>query len=261
MSFEDAINSVPVFVLAAFRTAAMMLSAPLLGSTRIPRRLKGMMALVIAAGLVGGVAVPPRMPATTLHLAVAIGGEIIFGALMGMILSLVFIAVSWAGEIIGQQMGFNLAETFDPQFGQQGSIVGEMYSMLGLIVFLLIRGHHALIQGLADSFRALPLLSVGMNDSLLSLMMDLVTASMILAIKVSAPMLVTMLVVDLALGFIGKTMPQINVMTSGLTLRAGVGMAVLIVGLMLTTQAMRAALIDGLETVGAVFRGHGTTIR
>jgi flagellar biosynthesis protein FliR len=52
------------------------------------------------------------------QLAVGIGGEIIFGFAMGMILSFVFIAGQWAGELIGQQMGFNMSEVFDPQFGQ-----------------------------------------------------------------------------------------------------------------------------------------------
>jgi flagellar biosynthetic protein FliR len=246
---------VPVFVLVFFRTAGMMLAAPLFGSTRIPRRLKVLFALVLAAGLLPGISAPPKLPETSLQLAFGIGGELVFGLIMGLGLSLVFIAVSWAGEIMGQQMGINLAETFDPQFGGHGSLVGDMYFMLALIVFLGIRGHLAVIDGLAGSFKALPLLSAGMDKPLLDVFVGLLTGATILALKVAAPMLVTMLVVDLALGFVGKTMPQINVMTSGMTLRAGIGIAVLVVGLMLTSEIMRGALFDSLKTITGIWKG------
>src|SRR5204863_9765891 len=139
----------PVFVLVFFRTAGLMLAAPLFGSAKIPRRVKVLFALVLAAGLVNRVKVAPALPGTTLQLAAGIGGELIFGLVMGLGLSLSFIAVTWAGEIMGQQMGMNMAQTFDPQFGSGGSLVGDLYFMLTLIVFLLIRGHHAMIQGLA----------------------------------------------------------------------------------------------------------------
>src|SRR3954468_206483 len=247
MSLQDALNFIPVFVLVFFRTAGLFLAAPLFGSAKIPRRVKVMMALVMAAGLVGRVRTPPQMPDTTLQLAAGIGGELIFGMVMGLGLSLTFIAISWAGEIIGQQMGMNLAETFDPQFGSGGSLVGDLYFMLTLILFLLVRGHHAMIEGLAASFTSLPLLSTGMTRGLFDMFTGLLTSATVLAIKVASPMLVTMLVVDVALGFLGKTVPQINVMNAGLTLRSGLGIVVLIVGLMLTSKIMREALFDSVE--------------
>ena len=109
MSLQDALNFIPVFVLVFFRTAGLFLASPVFGSAKIPRRVKVMLALVMAAGLVGRARTPVVMPDTTLQLAAGIGGELIFGLVMGLGLSLTFIAISWAGEIIGQQMGMNLA--------------------------------------------------------------------------------------------------------------------------------------------------------
>lgn len=249
MSLSDALNFVPVFVLVFFRTAGLMLAAPLFGSAKIPRRVKLMLALVMAAGLVNRVKVAPHLPGTTLELAGGIAGELIFGLLMGLGLSLAFIAVTWAGEMMGQQMGMNLAETFDPQFGSGGSLVGDLYFMLTLIVFLLIRGHHAMVQGLAASFDSLPLLTPGISRSLMDVFLGLLTSSTVLAFKVASPMLVTMLVVDVALGFIGKSVPQVNVMNAGLTLRSGLGILVLVVGLMLTNDVMRGAIFDSVEVI------------
>jgi flagellar biosynthetic protein FliR len=254
MSWQDALNFVPVFVLVFFRIAGLMLAAPLFGSAKVPRRVKVMLSLVMAAGLVGSVRTPAHMPQTPLQLAFGIGGELVFGLIMGLGLNLAFIAISWAGEIMGQQMGMNLAETFDPAMGQGGSLVGDLYFMLTLVIFLVLRGHHAMIQGLAASFHTLPLLSAGMSQGLFDVFIGLMTSATVLAMKVAAPMLVTMLVVDVALGFLGKTVPQINVMNAGLTLRSGLGILVLVVGLILTSEVMRGALFDSIGTVTDVWR-------
>jgi flagellar biosynthesis protein FliR len=249
MSLEPLINLVQVFVLVFFRLAGMMLFAPLFGSSRIPRRVKALLTLMLAMGMCAGVQLPDALPDTTWGLAVGIGGEMIFGLVMGMVVSFVFIASQWAGEIMGQQMGLNMSEVFDPQFGAAGSIVGELYFMLTLVVFLAIKGHHAMLIGVHASFEALPLLSVGINKPLLDLVTGFFTGCAMLAFQLAGPMIVTMLVVDLALGAISKTMPQLNVMTAGLTIRALVGMVVLIFSLLLAPKILEEALKHAMQTV------------
>lgn len=232
---------VPTFVLVFFRLAGMMLFAPLFGSSRIPRRVRALLVLVLAMGVTPGVG-RAMLPDNTWQLAIAIGGEMAFGLAMGMALSLVFVAVQWAGEMIGQQMGLNLSEVFDPQFGASGSVLGELYFMLTLAVFLLIDGHHAMLHGVRDSFEALPLLTVGVDRGVFGTVVGLLGGATVLAIRLAAPMLVTMLIVDLVLGLIGKTMPQMNVMSAGLTLRAVVGMLVVIVSVSLTSGVIGDAV-------------------
>jgi len=161
---------------------------------------------------------------------------------MGMALSLVFVAAQWAGELIGQQMGINLGGVFDPQFGGSGSVLGEMYFMLTLVVFLLIDGHHSMLRGVRESFDALPLLTVGIDRALFDTVTGLLGGATVLAIRLAAPMLVTMLIVDLVLGLVGRTVPQMNVMSAGLTLRSVVGMVIVIVGLSMSSGVIRDAV-------------------
>ena len=186
------------------------------------------------------------LPQTPWELAIGIGGEMAFGLAMGMVMSFVFIAVQWAGEIIGQQMGFNLSEVFDPSFGSQGSLIGDAYFMLTLVVFLLVGGHRAMLQGVYASFQILPLLSPGVDEPLLHMMAALFMSATVLAIQLAAPMLVATLVVDLVLGLIGKSMPAMNVMSMGLTLRTVVGIIVVFVGMGLTVQVIRVAVLDSM---------------
>src|SRR5438105_9803821 len=106
MSFEQAIQELaanlqsvaPGFALVFIRVAAMMVFAPLFGSAKIPRRVKGLMALVLSLGVASGVPMPQVMPQTTWEIALGIGGEICFGLTIGTILSFTFIATQWAGD-------------------------------------------------------------------------------------------------------------------------------------------------------------------
>ncbi len=251
MSVQAALSMVPVFALVVFRLGGMMLFAPLFGSTRIPQRVRALLAVAMALGMVANVAPPPRWPVSGWEWALGIGGEIFFGLAMGMVLSFVFIAGQWAGEMIGTQMGLNMSEVFDPQFGQHGSIIGDMYYMLLLVVFLTINGHHAMLRGVHESFTALPLLSLGINQQLVDLMAGLLQSCTLLAFQLAAPVLITLLVVDLALGFISKTLPQMNVMTMGMTLRSLVGLAVLIVGLAMSVGVLRQAMLESMRVAWA----------
>ena len=249
MSLDDVLQFVPTFVLVFFRVTGLMLYAPLFGSDRIPRRVKLLLALVLAAGLSASVKAPATLPPTLWQLTLGIGGEIAFGLAMGMILSFTFIAAQWAGEMIGQHMGLNMSEVLDPQFGQSGSLVGNLYFMMTLVVFLLIGGHREMVRAIRMSFDALPLLSLGVDRPLVDTLVGLLQSCTSLAVQLAAPVLVTVLVVDLALGCIGKAMPQINVMTVGLTIRSLVGVVVLIVGLSLTLAVIGSELSGALQLV------------
>jgi flagellar biosynthetic protein FliR len=255
MSVEALLNVVPVFLLVLFRIAGMMMFAPLFGSAKIPKRVKAMFTIVLAMGMMAGVKAPRHMPETPWGLALGIAGEMAFGLAIGTAVSLIFIAAQWAGEIIGQQMGLNSGELFDPMYGGAGNLVGDLYQMMTLAIFLAVGGHHALLRGVHASFDALPLLSLGINQSIVDLLVGLFQSTAMLAIQLAAPMLVTMLIVDLALGVIGKTMPQLNVMSMGLTIRAVIGVVVLVLGLSLTSDVIRHGLLDALDAAQQQWAG------
>ena len=94
-----------------------------------------------------------------------------------------------------------------------------------------------------------------MNQNLLDLVTALLQSSTALALQLAAPMLVTMLLTDVVLGFIGKTIPQINVMSAGLPLRALVGMVVLIFGLMMCSRVIEESMLDAVKQVAQAFTG------
>jgi len=257
MSVEPLIQLLPAFVLVFFRMAGMCLTAPLFGSARIPRRVRVLFAMAISLGMMPSIAVPAALPQSTWDLSAGIAGELLFGLAMGTALNFVFIAVQWAGEIIGQQMGLGLGQVFDPQHGASGSAVPDMYFLLTLTTFLVMQGHHAFLRGVRASFDALPLLGAGLDRNLFDLIVSLLQASTGIAIQLAAPMLIAMLVTDVVLGFLGKTVPQINIMSAGLSLRTLVGMIVLIAGLAMTSDVIARSFLDSMKLMSRAWQGSG----
>ncbi|MGF1633749.1 MAG: flagellar biosynthetic protein FliR [Phycisphaerae bacterium] len=230
---ESAILYMSSFVLAFFRVGAMFMFAPLFGSGNIPRRIKLLFASVVALAMVP--AVPPTvMPPNIWYLTAGIGMELLFGLAMGTVVSLVFIGVQWAGQMISQQMGFHMSEVMDPQFSSGASPIGDVLFIFTLFIFLIVGGHRELLRGVHASFAVMPPLEVVVDARLLELLLDMTVTMTLMALRLAAPMFVTMLVVDVALGCISKTMPQMNVLAAGLSLRSGVGLLVLIFGLVVT---------------------------
>jgi len=166
---------------------------------------------------------------------------------MGMLVSFTFVAAQWAGEMIGIEMGLNMSEIFDPSMGHAGSLTGDVYYFLTLAVFLTLDGHRAVLGAVAASFDYLPLLSLGVDKPLLNLMLGMFQSATVLALRLAAPVLMTVLIVDLSLGLIGRAMPQFNVMQVGLSVRSLVGLIIVIVGLSLTTGILQRSVDHSME--------------
>ena len=220
-------------VLVFFRVAGLMMFAPLFGSARVPRRFKTLIALMMTLPMVAGgrpltsIPIPQSIGMMTIGLA----GEIAFGLMLGMVVSIVFIGAQWAGEMVGQQIGLNISEVLDPQFGGGGSLVSDLYFMIATVAFLALGGHRQLVQGVYESIVTVPPLSSFFNAGLLELLLQYLMAATTLALRVAAPMFLTMVIVDISMGCISKTMPQMNVMSAGMAVRGMLGMVVLALGI------------------------------
>ena len=232
------------FALVFVRVAGLMLMAPLFGSARIPRRLKLLIALVMAIPMFHFEpgTILPAATASVGALVVGLAGELLLGLCLGLTVALVFIAAQWSGEMVGQQIGFNLAANFDPQFGGGGSLIGDLGFMLSTAIFLLIGGHRQMVMGVHESLVTLPPLTFGISTDLFDALLGFLTSATRLALRMSAPMFVTMIIVDVAMGCISRTVPQLNVMSAGMSIRMVLGLFVLVVGIGTTATVIEDAL-------------------
>jgi flagellar biosynthetic protein FliR len=246
---QQTYQNLGLFLLALVRVGTVLALVPAFGGIHVSRRLRALLAIALTFGLLPAIAHPPAVPQGDAAMLLALGGELIIGAAMGLAFAMIFAAAQWAGEMIGLQIGLNLGETFDPQNGAHGAVLGQAYFLFTVVVFFAVGGHHALIRALAASFHTLPLLSVPAGAGMLNLLVGMLSSATHLAIQLAAPTFITMLIVDLVLGMLSKTIPQLNLMSVGMPLRAVVGLVVLAAGFALTAGVIRSAISDSFGAV------------
>jgi flagellar biosynthetic protein FliR len=155
--------------------------------------------------------------------------------------------------MVGQQVGLNISEVLDPQFGGGGSVVGDLYFMIATAAFLFLDGHRQLVIGVYESLITCPPLSSFFTENIFHFILDALYSATKLALRISAPVFVTMLIVDISMGCISKTMPQLNVMSAGMAIRGMLGMLVLAIGAGAVGKAISSMLTAHLDKMTELF--------
>ncbi|MGB0716466.1 MAG: flagellar biosynthetic protein FliR [Phycisphaerae bacterium] len=243
--------SLPHFALVLLRMGGLMLTAPLLASGAIPVRIR--VGFTVALSLMMLPLVGPFMP-RELSLPMLVGAgvsEMLIGATIGMSLTLILMSADLAGSLVGQQGGLALGAIFDPMLNRNTTVTGQLYTVVFTFIYLSIGGHRATLAALLDTYQAVPPLTYSYNDSTLFLLVDMLTAAFVLAIRVSGPVLIALFLVGTAMGFLSRTMPQFNVLSVGFTIRAMLaigtaGIALTACGEILSEAIWRAVVMTRL---------------
>ena len=172
--------------------------------------------------------------------------EVIMGLILGFIVLLVFVGIQFAGQLAGLQMGFGIVNVIDPQSSNQISILGQFLNILAILILLSLNGHHVILNGLLHSFDVVPLGGVTLPEAVMVKLIALCAQIFVVAVKISAPILVALFLVSVAMGILARTVPQMNVFIVGFPLQIGVGMTALSLSLPLFYLVMER-VIDVLE--------------
>ncbi len=236
-----------IFVLILIRIGGMISTAPFFGSPLFPASARIAFILVLTLILFPVLPVDAgRLPDTMGEYLLVVFLEAAIGIVFGLAATLVFAGVQLGGQMMDQQIGFALANVIDPITQTQQSILSQFWFLFATLIFLASRGHHMLLHGVVDSFRAIPLGGLTLDRS----WVDLVTVKMagemfVVAVRISAPIVVSLLLATVAMGFMARTVPEMNIFILGFALRILVGIGVMVVVLPLVAHAM-IGLFDAL---------------
>lgn len=228
----------PAWLLVLFRLAGIFAFTPLFSARTIPAVVKvllavGMSFCVFPLLLAGGKTESPVVGSildSGLSLATvvpAVAAELLIGAVIGFCATLPLIGMQLGGRIASQQMGLGLAEVFSPGEEQSG-ITSRFFYLLGLALFLILGGHRVLLLVLVGSFEHVPLGGSIMGDDSIRLLVGLLSSAFELALHVAAPLLCLIFLETVAMGFIARTVPQLNILSIGFAVRIVIGVATLI---------------------------------
>jgi flagellar biosynthetic protein FliR len=215
------------FALVLARVAPLFLLAPLFSSRSFPARVRTVAAVALAIGIspVATRAVgDATIPADVWGLAGLMGKEMLVGMAFSFGIAALFAAMAAAGAIFDLSIGFSLGGVVDPLSGTQSSLLQQLYSMIGVLVFIAIGGDGWVIAGLAHTYDAVPLLESPQLGSITAAAQLAFTGIFTSAIQVCAPVLLALVITDAAIGVVSKVVPQLNVFAVGFPAKIAVGL-------------------------------------
>ncbi len=227
------------FALVLIRLTAFVVSWPVFGIETLPAPVKILFALVLSM-LVFPVIdwSHAQVSFESTQLIWMAFREAFIGVIFGFLSRMFFMATRVAGEIISVSMGLAGAQLYNPAMGGQSSALDQILYSLAAMVFLAINGHHLFLLGILDTFRIIPLGTQLLNSAPLIGVATMVQETITAGIKMGAPVMVAIFVVNLVMGVLGKTVPQINVLITSLAVNVLVGLVVLLVALPMMLKEM-----------------------
>ncbi|MEC9381189.1 MAG: flagellar biosynthetic protein FliR, partial [Candidatus Latescibacterota bacterium] len=166
---------------------------------------------------------------------------VLMGVVMGFVVLLLFVAIQFAGQLAGLQMGFGIVNVIDPQSSNQLSIMGQFLNILAILLLLSLNGHHTILTGLVTSFETIPLGGVVLKAGLMQKMIAITAEVFIIGVKIAAPIMTALFLVTAAMGVLARTVPQMNVFMVGFPVQISVGL-----GAFLVCMPLFAMLVERL---------------
>jgi len=227
VSFLPALGA--AFLLVFARTGTMVMMLPGLGEQNVSTRLRLTIALILAAVLLPLHRSAYRVDTSALGSAlVMLGEELLVGAVLGLTARLTISALEVAGSVIAQQLGLGFVTAIDPTQGEQGAIVGNFLTLLGVTLFFATDMHYLVIAALNDSYALFEPGEVPSADDVAALLTRTVAGAFRIGIQLSAPFLVFGLLFNIGLGVLSRLMPQMQVFFVALPLSILIGLLFLI---------------------------------
>ena len=169
----------------------------------------------------------PETPPSIIMFGAAVLGELFIGWLIGFVAYISFAAITMAGKVMDMQVGFAVVNVVDPTSGQQIPLIGSFLYNLAVIILLVTNGHHMLIAALVESFRAVPLAGLEANISLALIIANFTGTIFLTGMKIAMPITFAILLTNVGLGILSRTMPQMNIFVVGIPMQLMIGLFVL----------------------------------
>lgn len=242
------INGIEIFLLVFVRMTGLFVVAPIFGRRNMPAYLKIGFAFFSALILVNTTALQTvQYDDSILGYAFLVMKEFLIGLSMGYVAYLTYTAIYIAGEVIDMQIGFGVVNVLDPISNIQVPISSNVYFIISMLLFLSMGGHHMLIRALFDSFTSLPpgkaVFSAEISDSVLGIFGTVLATG----VRIAAPVVATVLILEVALGTISRMVPQMNIFVIGMPLKIIIGLIMITITIPMFISVMQT-VFELMET-------------
>ena len=235
-----------LFFLVFVRVVSILALVPIFGSQTVPPQLKVAFALILTAllfvpSVTAGVSFGQQFSLPFFGLLVV--KEVMVGIAVGYVASMLFTALQFAGKLVDTEMGFGFVELMDPNTSESVTVWGQLQVILFTILFLSINGHYFMLLAIQRSFELIPLTAATLPGGKVAFHLTALTGGIFAtALKFAAPIYVTLILSEVALGAVARTVPQINIFFVGMPLKIGIGLGTAILVLPMLMTLFRATV-------------------
>ena len=224
---EMFLSQYQIIILVLVRVTGLFLISPIFSGINIPNTYKVGFSLMIAL-VISNVVDGPAAPMGDMYLIIECIKELLVGFVIGFISYLFFSIFSIVGQVVDVQIGLSMVSVLDPQSNVQMPVTGNFYQIMAILIFLITNGHHFLIEALVESYNYIPIGNLSLSIGMVNQFVVIIGKLFIIGFKIGSPILVTVILADVLLGILAKTMPQMNVFIVGMPLKILVGIFLII---------------------------------
>lgn len=215
----DITGDVQRFILIFTRVVAVLWLIPLFSSKVVSGPFKAGLSLLIAYLLYDSTGIDRSFSNDPFLLLLLIFKEAFIGLAIGFFVQMLFMAMNVAGEIIAIQSSFSFARFMDPTTMMNVTVIEQFKNLLAMMIFLAIDAHHILVQAMVASFKAVPMGALTIQPPLYQYLITTSGRVLALGFKIGAPVIVTLFLVELALGLLSRMIPQVNIFVEGIPIK------------------------------------------
>ena len=237
------------------RISGLLISSPIFGRKNVPNIAKIGFCAVLTVVLMSGLPEPPAYPVyDSLPVYVlTVVKELGFGVAMGFVLTAIFNLTLTAGAIMDYQIGYSMASIYDYQNNSQSPITGSLFNIMMFILFLMYDGHLKLIEVISKTITVIPIGTAMTPPDILLVAAEVMTKSFVLAVMVAMPVLASGIMLEIALGAVIKTVPQMNMFVVGIPVKIIIGLLVMLMTFSLFANFTRDIFNIMFNYIGAMF--------
>jgi len=216
------------FLLIFLRVTSVFVTAPVFSHQTIPVQVKVALGLFLSFVLFSFNANALKVADQTLAgLFILSLKEIFAGASIGFAIGIIFDGVRYAGELLGFDMGFSTATMFDPETSASFPVISELLYLFLLMIFISMNGLHFIFESLHASYAIIPMGEWNISQATITSIAAITGQIFVMAVKIAAPVIVSMFLANVSLGILNKAMPQMNIFGVMFPLKIGIGIIVL----------------------------------
>ncbi len=232
-------NHILYFALILLRIIAFLFSSAIFSSANINAPVKVLFSILLAFTMFSLLQNQVATLSNVSEQIVLLSAQEVFrGLCLGLITRFFFFAISMSGDLISTSIGLSSAQLYNPISGAQSNIFEQFQMLLGTLIFFGLQGHHYMLGALQQSFDFFPVTKIGFQDLAFSGVANLGGLLIEIALKMAAPVVISIFLVNLMMGILGRTVPQLNVLMTGFSFTLLAGFIVLFVTLPLMISEM-----------------------